>query len=395
MPKIFTLEEPSREKKEELIEKLRQYPELKPRVTVTWPLSKERETALEMIKSERIEEKAIINLLKSADFIENRAGLYILSQTPNIPKGLEKKAIPFLKEFILESQDGEIKERAFKALSWMPGSLSFLTELIEAEKYSRWRAKTTDNQNLAIKTIANIPEGQSFLKNLTKSKDWWVKKEAEQALEEISPRKEAAQEKQKEMPEKGYPWLLATRKPLFATPFTQELATRILELDKIEKKLREKNGDKLVGIVVYGSTAKGYLKSASDLDYTVISEDPQVVKQFKKLAESLDLCPVHDHWVGPEEGKISGYVNALFTGIFFGQRKKLLEYQKKYLTQIDEDGWHKIRRIIMIAESSILRAQRVLGLKEREKIEEAIALLRTPPPRKKALEIINQRLSAK
>ena len=49
----------------------------------------------------------------------------------------------------------------------------------------------------------------------------------------------------------------------------------------------------------------------------------------------------------------------------------------------------------MIAESSILRAQRVLGLKEREKIEEAIALLRTPPPRKKALEIINQRLSAK
>jgi len=47
----------------------------------------------------------------------------------------------------------------------------------------------------------------------------------------------------------------------------------------------------------------------------------------------------------------------------------------------------------MIAESSILRAQRVLGLKEPEKIEETIALLRISPPRKKALEIINQRLS--
>ena len=395
MPKIFSLEKPTKEKQEKLKSELREFPKIHPELTCFWSLSKEREEALEMIKQEKMSKEAILNLLKSPDFIENRAALYILSRAKNIPPELQEEIFPFLEKFVVESRDDELQGRALRTLAKIPESLPFLKELIEDEKYEPWRSQSTANQSLAIEIVGNIgtPEAKSFLKKLTRSEDWWVKDEAVKALGgQPAPPEEVIEEKQ-DSEEKGYQWLLATQKPLFATPFTPELAKRITELTEVEKKLRKKVGKKLVGIVVFGSTAKGYLSSLSDVDYTVVAEDYKVVKEFKKLAEPLfTLC--HEQWVGPVKGEISGYTNALFNGLFFGDRKKLLEYQKNFLEQTDDKKWDLIRKIIMTGETDILKTKRILGLEEKEfnKTREAIALLRTPPMRKKALEIIEERL---
>jgi len=395
MPKIFSLEKPSKEKQEKLKGELREFPKILPELTCFWPLSKEREEALEMIKREKMSKEAILNLLKSPDFVENQAALYILNRAKNIPQELQEEIFPFLEKFIVESRDNELQGRALRILAKIPKSLPFLKELIEDEKYEPWRSQSTANQALAIEIVGNIdaPEAKFFLKKLTRSEDWWVKDVAVKALEgQLALPEEVAEEKQ-DSEEKGYHWLLATQKPLFATPYTPELAKRITELTEVEKKLRKKVGERLVGIVVFGSTAKGYFRELSDVDYTVVAEDYQVVKEFEKIAEPLlTLC--EGQWVGPVEGEISGYTNTLFSGLFFGNKKKLLEYQKKFLEQTDDKKWDLIRKIIMIGETDISKTKIILGLEEKEldKTREAIALLRTPPMRKKALEIIEERL---
>ncbi len=95
MPKFFSLEKPKTEKVKEINQELKEFPELKPRLTFNFPLNENRKSALEMISQEsEIDSDKIMQFIKSSDFIERNAGLYLISKNPDFSEEDKKEIDP-------------------------------------------------------------------------------------------------------------------------------------------------------------------------------------------------------------------------------------------------------------------------------------------------------------
>ncbi|MCD6148946.1 hypothetical protein J7J18_06265, partial [bacterium] len=76
---------------------------------------------------------------------------------------------------------------------------------------------------------------------------------------------------------------------------------------------------------------------------------------------------------------------------------EFLKIQKKFLEGINEREWDEIREKIMREKTPLFKAEWRFFMDEEEltKISQAISLLKTPPPYKETLEILEERLEAK
>ncbi len=287
-----------------------------------------------------------------------------------------EKALPILKK-LSNDEDPDVRAAVAQALGNQgEKALPILKELS--------KDKNPDVRKAVARALGNQGEkALPILKKLSQDEDPYVQKAAIEALDKM---------------EGKYKWLLATRKPLFATSYTEELAERISNIQEIVRKLKEEFGDDFVGLVILGSTSKGYFARSSDLDWGIIAGKKEVSERFKEMAaaRSLNLCL--EHFVNSneeyqvQEGK-AATVSFLFCGLFFGDYDRLLEIQEKLLRRINPKIWDEIRREILANETRLAKAQERFGLEdqESEKTKQAVALLRVPPPYQEALRIVQRR----
>lgn len=540
MPEFYSLERPPKEKTDELLEKLYEYREAKPRLTFPFNLSERRKLILEMIKAEEIEGNEVLEFLKSDDFVEKNAAVYLLRKT-KIPEdkvneiltfleklsedenwfirktavetrakiiaknkddkalsflekmsedenslvreaavkvlgGFGEKALPLLEKMSEDSDDivrevvakalenfGEkvlpilkkmikdenwfvhraaaetyvkiiarnkndrallllekmsknrdkfIREAVAEFLGNFDDKALFLLEQLSEDKIGIVReavaralgnfgekalpllekmSKDTDNfvREAVAKTLGNFGEkALPLLKRMSEDNDQFVRELALQSIRKIKYKDD----------NEPYLYLLSTQKPLFATYETEELMERIKKLQKITTKLKEKFNDKFIGLVIFGSTAKGYFIKQSDLDWGIVAKEKSVSKAFQEMAEaeSFNLC--HEYYVGVNErNKISGDFEILFYGLFFGDFDKLSKLQENVLLNIGEKEWDKVREVIMENETALFKASMRFGIEE-EKVEEIAqfaSLLRVPPPYQETLKIVRERAKNK
>ena len=405
MPKFNSLEQPSKELMEKITKELYEHSEVKPRLIFPFPLSEERNEALEMIKTEKIDEEKLLKLLKSNDFIEKKAGLYLLNKI-NIKFSKEKqeKSLPIL-EAMSKDEDWYVRQSVAQAMgnsgekslpileamskdkdwnvrrSAIQGRIKIIIEtkgekslpILEAMSKDRdWDVRRAVAQALGNLGEKSLP----ILEAMSKDKDWDVRQEVAQALGKIQP----ARNKNKS--------LLSTRKPLFATLEIKSLMRKIQELQKIADKLKKEFGDKFIGLTIVGSTAKGYSTEESDIDWGIIAKDKIVSEKFRAMAESLNLC--HEHYVGVDKNRrISENKDFLFYGLFFGDFNELKKLQKDALERMDEKQWNIIRKNIESNETNLSKAVKKFNIlkEEMEKITIFSSLLRVPLSYKKTLEL--------
>ncbi len=372
MPKFDSLEQPKREEAEELSKKLHEnFPELKPQLTFSFPLNKNRENALEMLKSGKIEFFAVSELLNSDDFVEREAGIYFLSN------------LRFPDEYVNENFD-KLLPLAEKLIADVDPSvrwtgIDFLGNL--GEKALPILEKLAHQEKSLV-----VLENLSFAISQIKHRDYF---------EEAEQRKKA-----KEKSSSAMSYLLASKKPLFATLFPKELAKKLAKIQEIEKELKQEFGSKFIGIVALGSLEKGYSEPESDLDYGIIAENSEARSAFRKLADKRGLKPCCESYVASIQSSeirnnyyVGGEKDILFRGLFFGNRKKLIELQLKALQEINNEEWDLFRHTIMRQETRLRKAEERLKLpeKELEKVKQAAALLRVPSLREETLKIVQER----
>lgn len=370
MPKFHSLEQPKREEAEKLSKKLHEnFPELKPQLTFSFPLNKNRENALEMLKSEKIEFAVVSKLLNSDDFIEKEAGIYCLLN------------FRFPDEYVNENFDK---------------LLSLAEKLIaDEESYTTRKAGVMFLGNLGEKALPTLEKLANQNKDLVVQREVYslinqIKNRSSFAFKELEERERIEEGKRKR--EKPAPYLLASKKPLFATLFPEELAKKLTKLQEIQQELEKEFGSKFIGIVVLGSLEKGYSEPKSNLDYGIIAENLEVSSAFRKLADYRGLEPCCESYVGPNMPGTMGDKDILFRGLFFGNRKKLIELQLKALQEISSGEWDGFRQTMM-RETNLRKAQERFNVNEKEfeKTKEAVALLRMPPSREEALKIVQER----
>jgi HEAT repeat protein len=228
-----------------------------------------------------------------------------------------------------------------------------------------------------------------ILENLTQDSNWEVRKAAKLSIAIIRGG--------------GYKYLISTQKPLFATPETEALIKRIRTLEEIVERLKNKFGDRFIGLVVFGSTAKGYFTKESDFDGAIIATDKSVLEEFEKMgkAESINLDIVYYVEVNPEneilkcviigeEGELLTDEEVLFCGIFFGDPGKLKEIQKRAIQSMTRERWDNIREEIMREETDLEKLCERLKIPE-EEMERLILsniLLRVPPSYNEAKKLL-------
>lgn len=432
MPKFFSLEKPKKEKVEEINQELKEFPELKPRLTFNFPLNENRRSALEMINREQeVDSEKIMQLIQSRDFVERNAGLYLISQKPDFSEEDKKEILQILDgmvqdrdedvkkvalrakvNLVLMAQDEESLEKISKDKDWMVRRAVVQVLGNFGDKYLPILERISkDDKDLYVKELARaqvlINRGEKSLPTLEKmsrDKHFSVRESAIEILGQIGKKSLPILEQMmlKEeidhlkdlihatlnnlsIPSESFrKWLFATQKPLFATPFTKELSEKIIALENISQLVKDKFGDKFIGLTIFGSMSKGYANKKSDLDWGFIAENKEAAECFNDLVElspNLRPCDWGRYSVGLGAGDpIEQHQDALFYGLFFGDRKQLLKLQKEVLNNISEEDWDKIRKHIMEHETNLDKIAHRVEIKnsELEQIRQISALLRVP-----------------
>lgn len=446
MPKFFSLEKPKKEEVEEINQELKEFPELKPRLTFNFSLNENRRDALEMINREsEIDSEKIMQLIQSSDFVERNAGLYLISQKPDFSEEDKKEILQILDgmvqdrdedvkkvalrakvNLVLMAQDEESLEKISKDKDWMVREAAIQVFGSFGDKYLPILERMSkDDKDLYVKELARaqvlINRGEKslpILEKMSRDKHFSVRESAIEILGQIGKKSLPILEQMmlkeeddylrdlisttlnnlKILSESFHKWLFATQKPLFATPFTKELSEQIIELENISRLVKDKFGNDFIGLTIFGSVSKGYANKKSDLDWSFIAKNKEASKCFNDLVKSssnLRPCVFGGRYnVGLGAGDpIEQHQDALFYGLFFGDRKQLLKLQKEVLNNISEEDWDKIRKQILEHETNLNKiAQRVeIKNSELEQIRQASALLRVPPPYNETLKMFKSK----
>ena len=323
---------------------------------------------------------------------------YVKKATAEALAQYGERALPYLTK-LAKDNDPYVREAATSA------KVKIIQQLYGEEAFPYLTKLAKDNDPYVKKATAEAlaqygEEAFPYLTKLAKDNDPYVKKATAEALAQYGERAlpyltKLAKDNDPYVREAatsaifaigGYKRLLWNQKPLFATPFTDELAKRIERLQEISSILQKEFKDDFIGITVFGSTAKGYMLPTSDLDYAVIANDKKVLERFRELAKDLNLC--QEHYVTPSE---KNGLDPLFYGIFFGDHKKLAEIQYRAVKGMSEEEWEKVREKIYLNETNLSKAFSRFGIGE-ENLKHAASLLRVPPTREKVLEILEKRI---
>lgn len=366
MPRPYSLEGPARGQRQELTEKIREQLTTKPRLTFVWPTSKERKEALEQVKSRDRDSRKIAEMLGSNDFVVQWVATELIPEVGI--SGEEEEIFLASLERIAKNEHRETRLLAAKALGYLgEKALPFLWTI----------ARSNDEMSVcfaAYEAIERITKGNKG-GNI----------EDQSSLLETS---ELGEEDQK-----GYSSLLATRKPLFATPDTKFLLDRLNDIQLFYNQLREELGNEFIGIVIHGSTSKGYVSSTSDIDCCIIGRTQEAAFHARKLIRHYFPESCVGYIEVREDGETEGDLRSLYSGLFFGNASTLRNIQKATFDSLDEGRWEKIRRKIFLAESYIEKAGERLNIKKKgmTKIRQISALLRVPPPYEETKRILERR----
>jgi len=188
--------------------------------------------------------------------------------------------------------------------------------------------------------------------------------------------------------------MLGTRRPFASTAHLPEILKRTKILNAVSRQLKHEFSTDFIGIVVFGSTAKGYARPQSDVDYAVIASNPAAAKRFHELStgNKLPLCEKQDiNYVNPRE-KNNATITPLFSGLFFGDRRALKKAQRAVFTRFANNpkGWDRVREEILENETRLGTAFGILGIegkREQQRLN-AAAALRVPPPYKEMKKML-------
>jgi len=167
--------------------------------------------------------------------------------------------------------------------------------------------------------------------------------------------------------------LLGTAEAHLAAKELNMLAERLDAIKRITELVRREFGGKFTGVLVLGSTSKGYVEYGSDLDFRVLGS-AAARRRFLELAlkENLAGGKLHDI-------EKAGAFN-LFTGLFFGDRKGLLRIQRKTANSLTEEKWgsfiSSIRDNDSIANGMV---RHLVPPSEDERLQVSAMLTRLPP----------------
>ncbi|GEM_PF-4793561 len=131
--------------------------------------------------------------------------------------------------------------------------------------------------------------------------------------------------------------LLASRKPVFATPHAKKIGLKLNSLARISEALKREFSHDFVGLSVVGSITKGYANRESDADLCFLhyNRAAEIRARLAELAKregiSLHAWPI----------ELSGFSlhNSLFQGLFFGDREALFQAQKNAIDNTNPEAW--------------------------------------------------------
>ncbi|MFH1837921.1 MAG: nucleotidyltransferase domain-containing protein [Candidatus Kuenenbacteria bacterium] len=332
-------------------------------------------------------------LIQQGTYMTEKTIANILGQ---IDKNISEKFLPILEKLIY-NEEPIIRKRAIRAKIKIiietqdtEKTLLFLEELIQHGNYEAKEAML--NVLILNQLDENISENfLLILEKLIYNKDLEIKGAAIQVLKALNRLKSS---------NKFYSRLLAFKKPLFATIELEQLVEKIISLEKITKEMKEKFKDDFVGIVVFGSTTKGYSIKESDIDCGIIAKNnkkKEIFDYFKELSNkyNLKLCDISGYcvWISDNDYIFSNQ-EILFKGLFFGDQEKLLVLQETILKNIDKTRWDIIRKKIKKEETKRWKAAERynLTLNQLEELEQIILLQRVPLSYEETLKLVQQRV---
>lgn len=353
---IFPVEEGP---KEELLGELNDYsPELRDvKLSVIWPLDREEKQFLDLAARETIsleDGDIILNFLSDEDEAKKIASLNLIESSV-LSGHFPEELVP---------------------------QVASITERRMAELVQRW-------------------EERSSPVNHWEDHEYWALKRVLDLLKRGIP---SPSEDSSTATPKVHKWLLGSRKPIFGTNFPREAAERLVKVKKVFNSIKksEKEGEHesswykhhgLDGVVVVGSTTKGYVTPGSDLDFMLLTKNEDVIQEFRKQLESNRIvpCELSKQYQGDVEAdRYLDSVAHLFTGVYIGDREALYRHQRTAISTITVEEWEEIRLRIAVNETLDEKAKSRLGLTQQElrKINAATLITRVPPPLEEAKKVV-------
>ena len=348
---------------------------IKPKLTYTFYLPKDRRLLLK----ENLSKEEIMELAKSKDFVVWEA----LTKRESILKRVLKYSSNEQLKRALESNDSKVREVAAeelvkradeKVLKEMLKNDSWAVREVAAEELVR-RGVDKEVLKEMLRNDSRVVREVAARELIKRGVDEKVLREVLNEVEEIQVKEMIMKELSKRN-RSGE--IMMTQKRLFATPDRKAIAERIEKLHKVERELRRKFKDKFVGFVVFGSTEKGYMTKESDVDYAIIAKNKEVASEFRRLLEKEGLKPCHEHYIGSINAENIEDISRLFSGLFFGNHKKLRALQREALLRVSKKEWEEVRWEIAHQQQIWEKAGERLDLNKRE--AEYAALLLTVPP---------------
>lgn len=295
-----------------------------------------------------------------------------------ILKNQREKALPILIKMYLEPGQWQIRLAAAEGLGNLANKGA--VETLERGKVENLKSLEKDAFREEIKqairnSINHIVEKGSeesrvALKELSRDKNKYVSRPAAQSLARFIIKTEGKKadevlketfkdydERIKEAVEfekNKHEWLLGAQKSLFATSHTNDLIENLTGLAKISQQLKEKYGDKFIGINVFGSASKGYFKKGRDIDFGIIAQKDVMGNVCKydyiiKKPKMTLYYELHKQIIIDENDEIiNDEFPNLFRGIFFGvfsDYQRLIHIQKKFLEKNNENKWDRVREM--------------------------------------------------
>ncbi|MFA5247174.1 MAG: nucleotidyltransferase domain-containing protein [Candidatus Micrarchaeia archaeon] len=180
--------------------------------------------------------------------------------------------------------------------------------------------------------------------------------------------------------------LLFNRYPFLASKDPTAVAERIGKVAGIIRELKQQHPDEVVGVNVFGSTSRGYMNEESDLDYYFIGSHQASTKFYKRLKdEKIRTFKSKKKTLGPK----NRHSNALFTGLFIGDKDELRRLQVEKIRQMSPAHWKRVARQTYGSEKNLDKLLQRHGIAEekgvRAYIEAINSLNRVPPANKDAL----------
>ncbi|GEM_PF-2903117 len=300
------------------------------------------------------------------------------------------------------SEDGVVRYVAVKALGEIgkkhPDRALPLLGVLIGDREAWMRSLTIESLvEVGVANPGRMGEVTTLIESRTEDADFSVRDKAEEALERLKAGRD------KEAARKRFIVnLIGSRQPVFASAELEVAGSRMESLVEMSQTICREH-ENVIGLVVWGGTEKGYTSKKRDVDVAIIGENMSVEIRdsvrygLHKLAEEhklvLDLMeknPVLNRDVDVSTLEGSSFENAetLFSGLFLGDKERLDEAKRRFLSRIGSQEWDVIRNRGVIYTSYIKLEDIDLDFEEARSIGVIRTILYTLPD----LETMRQEL---